>query len=252
MGFYYREYTDKLPLFANGTAGVGGFTGLGHDYADHRTKLYGVSLSKSVAGVSVGAEVSYRQGTNLLMSDLLTVGKEPVGNTLHALVNLVGYAGKTALFDSMVWMGELTYSRLDKVTANQDMYRSVENCNLPVGSASSGVGTLGCSTRDNWGIAVRVEPKWFQVLDGMDLSMPLFYTTGLKGTSPVLFGGYEGNGSYSVGLNADYLNKYNFALAYNGVFAKKKEGPGSTIADTGGIGYWWDRANVTFTFKTSF
>ncbi|MNG24236.1 hypothetical protein D3C84_1089370 [compost metagenome] len=93
---------------------------------------------------------------------------------------------------------------------------------------------------------------WTQVVDGVDLSMPIFYTTGIDGVSPVLFGGYEGNGSYSVGLTAIYQNQYNLALAYNGAFAKHTSGPGDTIADVGGIGYWWDRENVSLTFKTTF
>jgi hypothetical protein len=242
LGFYYREYTDKLPLFA----WAPDFSSFGLDYLDKRVSLSGVSLSKSIAGIAVGAEIAHRRNTGLLMGGFTTVGAEPVGDTWHALLNVVGYAGKTALFDSMVWMGELTYSRLDKVRRNPGNFNSVD-----YGCAVNPL-KLACATKDAVGIAIRLEPKWTQVFDGVDLSMPIFYTTGLDGVSPVLFGGYEGNGSYSIGLTADYQNKYNIALAYNGVFAKKKTGPGNTVADTGGIGDWWDRGNVSLTFKTTF
>ncbi|MNZ18537.1 hypothetical protein D3C78_355520 [compost metagenome] len=242
LGFYHRKYTDKLPLFA----WAPDFSSFGLDYLDKQVTLTGMSLSKNIGGVAVGAEIAHRSNTGLLMGGGTTVGAEPIGDTWHGLINVLGYAGKTALFDSMAWMGELTYSRLDDVKKNAQNFNSVD-----YGCAGNAL-DLGCATKDAVGIAVKVEPMWMQVVDGVDLSMPIFYTTGIDGVSPVLFGGYEGNGSYSVGLTAIYQNQYNLALAYNGAFAKHTSGPGDTIADVGGIGYWWDRENVSLTFKTTF
>lgn len=242
-GLYYREYTDKFPQIVP----AADFSNLGFDYLDKRVTLVGASLSKNIAGIVVSGEVAHRKNTGLLAGPAATIGTEPVGDTWHALVNLVGYVGKTALFDSMVWLGELTYSRLDKVRSNPGSFNSVDY-------ACAGVAAnLGCATKDAVGIALKVEPKWTQVFDGVDLSMPVFYTVGLKGNSPVFFGGYKGDGSYSIGLTADYLNKHNFSLSYNGFLARK------TRADVSGMrvvadatSYFYDRGNVTFTFKTSF
>lgn len=246
-GVYYRQYTDKIPLIVAGP----GFSNFGFDFLDKRTTLVGASLSKNIGGVAVGAEIAHRSNTALLMGSTTTVGTEPVGDTWHALVNAVGYVGKTGLFDSMAWMGELTYSKLDKVSKNARNFKSKDY------GCAGATANLGCADDYSVGIALKVEPKWFQVFDGVDLSMPLFYTTGLKGTSPVLFGGYEGNGSFSLGLTADVKNKYSIALAYNGAFTKHTDGinPATgkpVVLDVGSIGDHWDRGNVTLTFKTTF
>jgi hypothetical protein len=250
FGVYYREYTDKMPqIVLNNT-----FTQLGFNYLDDRVKLTGVSLSKNVGGINFGAEVLRREGTGLLMGGATTVGNEPIGDTWHALVNAVGYAGKTPLFDSMSWMAELTYSEVDKVRKNKQNFKRKGTTATVAGAANCSNAKLGCADHSAVGIALRVEPRWFQVFDGVDLSMPIFYRTNF-GTSPVLFGGYDGNGSWSVGLNAEYLSKYTFTLAYNGYFAKHKDQVASgveSVRDAGALGYHWDRGNVTLTFKTSF
>ena len=249
LGLYYREYTDKIAqIVANPT-----FTQFGFDYPNERSKLVGLSLSKNIGGVVFGSEISHRSNSPLLMGSRTTLGTEPFGDTWHALGNATGFVGKTALFDSLVWMGEVTFSKVDKVTKNRANFKQVGIATgCPV---TNGVGDLGCATGENYGLSVKVEPKWFQVANGVDLSMPLFYRNNY-GSSPVLFGGYDGNGSYSVGLTADVRNKHTFTLAYNGYFAKHKDGLGATgnyqVLDAGALGYNWDRANVSLTYKTAF
>jgi hypothetical protein len=246
VGLYYREYTDKIAqIVADPT-----FTRFGFTYQEDRSKLWGVSLSKNIGGVIIGAEVAHRTDSPLLMGNATTLGSEPVGDTWHALINATGYVGKTALFDSMAWLAEVTYSTVDKVTKNERNFKkkgSATGCPPP--------NDLGCTTADHFGVAVRLEPKWFQVFDGVDLSMPLFYRNNF-GSSPVLFGGYDGNGSYSAGLTAEIFNKHTVTLAYNGYFARHKDGIGATglrqVLDAGALGYHWDRANVTLTYKTAF
>lgn len=243
FGAYVRQYTDKFPQIVP----TADFSNLGFDYLSKRVTLLGLSASKNIGGVVVSGELSHRRNTGLLPSATATVGTEPIGDTWHALVNVVGYAGKTPLFDSMVWMGELTYSRLDKVRSNPGNFNSVDY-------ACAGVAAnLGCATRDAYGIALKVEPKWMQVMDGVDLSMPMFLSVGLHGNSPVFFGGYQGDGSYSLGLTADVRNKYTIALAYNGNLSRKSRGEvnGRRVI-TDATSYYYDRGNVTLTFKTTF
>jgi Protein of unknown function (DUF1302) len=202
--------------------------------------LIGASLSQNIAGVSVSAEVAHRANTGLLMSDLTTLGSEPTGDTWHALINAIAYIGKTPVFDAGALTAELTYSSLDKLKDNPTNFRRDAGC--------LNADKLGCATRQAVGVAVKFEPTWYQVFPGADLSMPLFYTTGIRGTSPVLFGGYKGNGSYSVGLTLDVKSRYNFTLAYNDAFAKHSD----NAATIGGIGAQWDRGWLTFTGKVSF
>jgi len=247
VGIYYREYTDKMPQIVGNVTPTGRQAGF--NFLDDRVELWGLSLSKNIAGISFGAEVSHRKGTGLLMGSRTTVGLEPVGDTWHGLVNALGYVGATPLFDAMSWSAEITYSKLDKVTKNPQNYNGV-------GYGCAAFKSLGCVTDEAAiGFAVKLEPKWYQVFNGVDLSMPLFYRTNDR-TSPVLMGGYDGNGSYSIGLTAEHLNKYTYTLAYNDYFAEHENGIGQnglyTVRSAGALGQHWDRGNVTFTFKTAF
>jgi hypothetical protein len=257
-GLYFRKYTDKLPQIVLGglqaaplALGVPVPASLGLSYQDKRVTLIGASLSTVVKGVSVGAEVAHRIDTPLLMGPATIVGSEPTGDTTHALVNAIAYIGKSPVFDSAALTAELTYSRLGKVKKNPGNFNSVDyGCK---GAAEQ----LGCATRDAWGFTVRFVPTWFQVIPGADLSMPLLYSVGLKGTSPVLFGGYEGGSSYSLGLALDVKAKYNFALAYNGSYARHHNDSVNAIGQRqvgaiGGIGAQWDRGWISFTFKAAF
>jgi hypothetical protein len=256
-GLYYRRYTDKLPQLVLGgfqapPAALGVFipTSFGLSYLDQRVTLVGASVSKQIAGMSVSAEVAHRSNTGLLMGPATVVGSEPVGDTWHALANAIAYFGKTPVFDSAALTGELTYSRLGKVKSNPGNFNSVDY--FCKGAADQ----LGCATKDAWGLAVKFEPQWFQVFPGADLSMPITYSRGLKGTSPVLFGGYEGAYSYSVGLTLDVKGKYSFNVAYNDSYARHTNAVNAlglpAVNTIGGIGAQWDRGWVSFTAKMSF
>jgi len=262
FGAYYRRYTDKLPQLVLG--GVQASTlpaypnivpsSFGLSYRDARAALVGASVTTQVAGLSLSGELTHRSNTGLLMGDATFVGQEPVGDTWHALVNAIAFIGKTPLFDSAALTSELTYSRIDKVKQNASNFRRYGHD--PVSCPTRD--TLGCATRDAWGLAVKFEPTWFQVFGGADLSMPMVVTDGIKGTSSVLFGGYEGNGTYSIGLSLSVKEKYSVALTYSDAFAKHQVGPNAqlggapSVTGVGGIGAQWDRGWVSLTLKTTY
>lgn len=255
LGFYYREYTDKLPQIVAGglQSPIPLPTDIRLSYLQNN-KLYGVSLSKNIADVSVGAEVVYRKNTGLLMADTTLEGMSPRGNTWHALVNGLYLLPRTSWFDGGALIGELTYSRLDKVTANPGNFFALGyNCTAQGAPQDK---WDGCATRYNIGLAVRFEPTWYQVLPGVDLTAPVFVQTGLRGNSPVLFGGYQQFGSYSLGLTATIRNKYTASLQYNGYLLKAKEGINAfglpAVTSVNGVGNTSDRGWVSITLKTSF
>ena len=257
LGLYVRRYTDKLPQIVLGglqsaplALGVPVPTSLGLSYQGHRVTLVGASVSTSISGVSVGAEVARRMRTPLLMGPATFVGSEPSGDTTHALVNAIAYIGSTPLFGAAALTGELTYSQLDKVRRNPQNFNSVDH-------GCRGIpDPLGCATKRAWGLTLRFVPTWFQVFPGADLSMPVLYSVGLNGTSPVLFGGYEGARSYSVGLELDVRSRYSIALAYNGSSARHRVDSVNALGEPqvgsiGGIGAQWDRGWLSLTFKAS-
>ncbi len=280
LGFYYRNYSDKLPqifitavnttpTYFNASTPVGRVVALNGQYqliyADN-IDLWGVSLSKNIAGVSVGAEFSYRRNTPLVSQVLGNVSGTmfsqgdtpgPRGDTFHGLVNAFGTLPKTPIFDTAVYQAELTWSQWDKVRSDPRNLFQAEgqpNC-VNRGLDKSD----GCVTKNFWGLAINFTPTWFQVFPGADLSMPVTWSQGLSGNAATTFGGNEGLGNYSIGLGLDYLQKYRFDLKYIDFYGDTKESPSALFgginavsSQNGFTSLIKDRGAVYLTFKTTF
>ena len=242
-----REFADKMPqLIVN--AATGEYL---TSYADG-VKLYGASLSKQLAGVSVGVDLNYRtnmplnnDGAVVLSSaDLPDRGSvlAPRGKTLHGVFNALGSISRTPLFDAASWVAELSWNRLLSVTSD------------PQGSflGRAGYDQIDRVTKDYFGIGLKFTPKWFQVFPGADLSLPIAYSRGLSGNSAVLGGGNEGSGSYSVGLGLDVYSQYRFDLQYVDYFGDYTTNAAGAATVVSGNGALKDRGAVYLTFKTTF
>lgn len=257
MGFYYRNFTDKLPqvvLGLNGALPTKYNLTWGSDI-----DLYGISLSKQIFGVSIGADLNYRKNM-VLASDTLTVPATRVlepgevvgarGNTWHGVINAIGTVSPTPLWDSGTWSAEFSWNHWSKVTS--DPFNRFKG--------RAGNTAMDAVTKDYYGIAINFTPTWFQVFPGADLSMPLSYSRGLNGNSAVLLGGNEGAGSYSVGFALDLYSKYRFDLKYVDFFGPLVPGangavsvPATATAGANGLTpLLKDRGAIYFTFKTTF
>jgi len=257
LGLYYREFDDKIPavLSPGGT-----FSSLYTAYAKD-VKLTGVSLSTLVGGTAIGAEVVRRENTAL--NTAFGAADLARGDTWHALVNAIAYFGKTPLFDSATLLGEVSYSRLDKLYSDTAaFYNGVgHNCS---GVSGPGGKEDGCSTREAWGISLTFTPTWFSALPQTDVTMPIHFDTGLDGNSPVPFGGNEDSGTWSVGLGFDYQARYKFDIAYSDYFGEYNKsanpffgvvpgiGPTQMGTVNGGNAIIHDRGWLSVTFKTTF
>jgi hypothetical protein len=279
MGLYYRNYSDKVPqilitslnptpIYANANTPLGRVVALNGQYRlvyAEDIDLWGVSLSKNIAGVSVGAEVSYRRNTPLLSRPFGNVAGVPInegdtpgarGDTWHALVNAFGTLPKTPLFDTAVYQAELIYSHWSKVRSGQNVFQAEgqPDCVSRNQNASD-----GCATKDFWGLAINFTPTWFQVFPGADLSMPITWSQGISGNAAVTFGGNENLGNYSIGLALDYLLKYRFDLKYIDFYGDFKVAPNALFGgipavttQNGLTSLLKDRGAVYLTFKTTF
>jgi hypothetical protein len=254
VGAYYRNFSDKLPQVLLTKAGPASTSVYNLIYADNIDML-GFSLAKNIAGISFGAEISYRRNTPL-NSQVLGVApglpapgdtKGARGDTQHLLLNAVGVIPKTALFDTAAWAGELTYSRWSKVRSGENLFNALGYAPC-VGKDKMD----GCVTKDYTGIAVSFTPQWFQVYPGVDLSAPLTYAVGLSGNAATTFGGNEGLGNYSLGLGADVQQKYRFDLKYIDFVGRYKDNGTAVTSVNGLTTYLRDRGFVSLTFKTTF
>jgi len=253
MGFYYRNFADKLPqvLLTRAGPGVSQYNMI---YADN-IQLFGTSIAKNIGGVSTSAEISYRKNTPLNAQVLgVAIGlpsqgdtKGPRGDTLHGLANVIGTIAKTPVFDAATWAAELAWSHLVSVKSGANLF--------------NGVGYAPCVGKDKWdgcatqnyvGIGASFNPTWFQVLPGVDLSAPLTYAIGVSGNAATTFGGNQGLGNYSVGIGADVLQKYRFDLKYIDFLGNYRDNGTVVTSQNGLTTFLRDRGAVSLTFKTTF
>ncbi|HEU4842643.1 MAG TPA: DUF1302 domain-containing protein [Burkholderiaceae bacterium] len=236
--------------------------------------VFGMSLSKSVAGVAVGADLNYRRDMPLNSSPalLMPVGTNPAlmaglnallggqlvvtaanqpgqgqvsgarGDTLHGVLNALGTTAATPLWGASSWIAELTWNRVVKVTQGAEFYKGRD-----------GYTGIDKVSRDYFGLALNFTPTWFQVLPGLDLTMPLNYNVGLSGNSAVNSGGNKHAGNYSVGLGFDLYQKYRFDVKYVDFFGPfATDANGAITSNAGVTPLLKDRGFLALTFKTTF
>lgn len=298
LGFYYRNTTDILPglMVIPGTATLPAATcsalggtplspttclvnknattvadlqkygkaGQYQTYYGNNIQLLGVSLSKSIAGVAVGAEVSYRKNMPLV-SDAINVLPGPLakatpgaiatnaipdhadspgalGNTWHGLVNAIALMPATPFFDTASVTAELAGMYLSSVTQNAAVYKGRESYQQ-----------IDKPTKTYWGLAINFTPTWFQVLPSVDLTMPITWSQGIAGNAATTFAGNKGAGNWSAGLGATIYQKYLVNLNYIGYFGNYTTAAnGSASVFNGTNAALSDRGWVSLTLKTTF
>ncbi|HXZ51113.1 MAG TPA: DUF1302 domain-containing protein [Burkholderiales bacterium] len=259
LGFYYRNFADKLPQTF--LTQVGPNRSIYQLIYKDNIDLWGISLAKNIAGISVGAELSYRHNTPLtsqVLGNAAAAGPiaegttpGPVGDTYHGLVNAIGILPKTGIFDTASWAAELTWSQWAKVTSGANLFQAVGygGCTF---AGRPGDKWDGCATKNYFGLALSFSPTWFQVYPGVDLSAPITYSTGLSGNAATVFGGNEDNGTYTVGVGADVYQKYRFDLKYIDWFGRYRSNGTAVTTQNGFTTLLKDRGFVSLTFKTTF
>jgi len=263
IGFYYREFDDVIPesgVLVSFTDPNNPSTYVFQPTFADDVKVIGVSLGTSVGAMSVGAEVSYRKNGHLnsATSYVVPLGYETGarGNTWHAVVNSVYLLPNSSLWDTGSLVAELGYSRLDKVTKNEELYRAegYASCKDLLDASKKGDKSDGCSTKDYLQLAVNFTPEYLQFMPGWDLKLPMTFNYGLYGNAPSGSAGNEGALTWSVGATGTYLNKYEFALRYADRKADTKYENGRAVGGNGSqstVGVT-DRGYLNLTFKTAF
>jgi hypothetical protein len=236
--------------------------------------IYGLSLSKQIYGVSVGAELSYRQNMPLLSQAVnvlpallvpnspgsIAVGSIPtrgtpgaLGDTMHGVLNGINIFPKTALFDTATLGAELTWMQWLRVTQNEAVFKGRSSYL----NAVDGTEPVDKVTKNFFGLAMNFTPTWFQVFPGVDLSMPLTWSGGLSGNAAVLLGGNKNAGNYSAGVGADIYQKYRIDLKYSGYYGQYAVTRAGMVGfpdvlPNGSLAALSDRGWVSLTFKTTF
>ena len=266
---YINPSAATVPQILAGTIGK-----YGASYAGD-IKLSGLSLSKNLWGVSVGADLNYRENMPLL-SDTVTVLPASLsrvssvlpagtlfampgsgnpggarGNTWHGVLNAFSSFSENPLWDSANLIVELTWNHWSDVTQNAAVFKGRDNY-MVAGPAGTPVTPKDKVTKDFYGVAFNFTPTRFQVLPGVDLSLPMSYSRGLSGNSAVILGGNEGAGSYALGVALDVQSRYRFDLKYVDFLGGTTLNPAQAISSSAGANaLLTDRGFLAFTFKTT-
>lgn len=246
MGFYYRKFDEVHPwlLMVNPDT-----MRLQNTFAE-KVSLIGFSYEKSFGLISTGFEVNQRRDTALLTKGLSMGNKGAKGTITNVIGNMMMQLGSTSVWDSGVLLAEFSYTHLNKVTSNRDLFN---------GESSTCKKLSGCATKNALAFAMLFEPQWLQVFPGVDLSMPLSYTWGISGNPAYQAGTFynQGTNIYSIGVKATYQANTTVALQYNGYRWRPGEtgdngfGMPTYTSNNGAIALN-DRGWVQLTLKTSF
>lgn len=244
VGLYYRNFSDRMPQ-----AHVDTDNGELRFAYPSGIDLVGVSLSKQVLGVSVGAEFSYRHNMPLqsvpvavAAADLPHGGgtRGARGDTLHALLNVLGVITKTPVFDTAQYIVEFNWGNWMTVNQGADVFKGSDSYQL-----------IDRITKNWVSVDVNFAPTFFQVFPGADLTLPMTYSRGLIGNSPTGIMQKDA-GTWSVGASIDFQARHKFDLTYVGYFGDYSVDPVNGLVNNGDPALLKDRDTLSLTYRYTF
>ena len=216
FGLYAAQYHEKLP-FVYVYPGRGVSPGSPADkigeYAlvyPENIQLVGSSFSTTIGDANVGGEISFRQnmplantGSAVLPGMTANANNNPlyaVGNSAHAQFSMINVLSANALWPTASLVAEIAWNRLLSISKN------------PAALDPN-------ATRDASAVRFILEPSYYQVLPGLDITVPLGVGYGLNGNSAVVQGfGVKDGGDMSLGLTGEYLKVWKFTANYTHYF----------------------------------
>jgi hypothetical protein len=224
-GIYAVRANAKSPIvvtnFSNGTY---------YDQFHKGINAFGASISRSVERFNLAAEMSVRNNQDLLSPNAYDLGagaQYAVGRTAHLNVSAFATSlGPSALWSDAMLMAELAYSRVLSIKQGQETLSGCQPTQIGPTCQPNG-------TRNALRTQVLFEPVFFQVVPGVELRVPMGLAYSFKGSrnmvGPAPFA--ENAGSFTLGVNASYLDGWRAGLNYTQFFGQK--GTAFTTGSTG-------------------
>jgi len=255
-GLYAARYHDKTPYFYLGFAPgfpPGAPSTVQAVYAEG-IRTFGASASTVLLGANVAAEVSVRRNTPLVsdptpnflsrsgtgvFADNSGNPGYAVGNTAHVNLSAIYVMPTNPFFQGASLLGELAWNRATSVTWKGSLDPN--------------------TTRDATSARFLFEPAYYQVIDGLDLSVPVGVGYNIDGRSRAIFnfnGGSSHGGDFNIGVNATYHQDWKFGISYvrflgaSGTFLKNNPATNTPI-----LSYAQslaDRDYISFNIKRAF
>lgn len=217
-------------------------------------RLYGLSFATNLpTGTALSGEISYRPNMPVQLNavDMLALINDDVSSPAVASGNnpvtpgmlVRGYNRKEVtqvqltaihLFNqvlgasSLSLVGEIGYTHVGGLESKNELRYGRDNV-FGAGTNASGIACQGqavqpqCNndgyvTKGSWGYRLLSSLDYPDVFQGINLRPSIAFSHDVTGYSPQAGGFNEGAKSVSLGLNADYINKYNASLYYTNFF----------------------------------
>jgi len=253
---YYRSVVLGAPddtLLVTGLGGLEGGSGYFFEYPED-IRLYGVSFQTSIAGTSLGGEISYRPNMPMQITtgSVSVAGLASSGSFIgrnetyapgeyiqgydrkgfyQAQVTAIKFIDRVLGASRLSLVGEIGYNHIEGIgTDPGDTFYGRDSLfgQSPVADgscASEGTGrgaswceTDGFYTSDSYGYRMRASLDYSNVFAGVNLKPTLAWSHDVEGYGPNF---NEDAKSISVGLDADYANKYSAGISYTNFFDGK-------------------------------
>ncbi|MDO8778207.1 MAG: DUF1302 domain-containing protein [Burkholderiaceae bacterium] len=220
-GLYAARYHDKTPAvpvfdLINGNM---------HKVYAEGIKTFGASVTSSIGQLNWALEGSVRDDAPLASDPAVLAGAPfmpasdcsgsasnpcyAIGRTAHLNLSGIYVLNKSGLWDGGALVAELAWNRTLSVTKNP---------------SAVGFGGLDPNTtRDAAAFRMIFEPQYFQVLPGLDLSIPVGLGYNFGGRSSAIFnfaGGASNAGDLSIGIKGKY-REWNVGLSYTSFFGEE-------------------------------
>lgn len=229
FGVYAARYHDKTPYFyltpyafpgtpsppLAGFDPVAGRIGAIAQVYHEGIKTFGASATTSVGQLNLAFEASIRRNASLVSDPQVVLpgvvadnNGSPlyaVGSTAHLQASAVYVLTPTPLWQAGAFLGEVAWNRRLSVDKNP-------------GAIDPN------ATRDAAALRFILEPQYFQVVDGLDIGIPIGVGYNFYGRSSAIFnfnGGSSKGGDFSIGLNATYRSVWQIGLNYTGYYGKQ-------------------------------
>ena len=209
FGLYAIRYHDKSPQFYVYPNGFGVPQTYKLVYPEN-IRAYGASFSNVLGSANVAGEISFRRNTPLVSRlTLLDLAGAPiadndgnpfyaVGNSAHLNLSTIISLSPNALWEGGSLLAEVGWNRRTSITKNPT-------------SLDPNV------DRDAWGFRFVFEPAYYQVLPGLDITVPVGLGYNPKGKSSVVSafnGGVHHGGDLSIGINGVYQTVWKLSAKY--------------------------------------
>lgn len=179
-------------------------------------KLYGASFSTVLFGANVAGEVSYRHRLPVKVTDpnpLNLLGfTYREANVIQAQVSGIYVLPRSFLWDGATFIGEVGFNRVNGLS-NDVLFKD------PTGRISNS------NDKFAWGYVGKFTFDYHQVLNGVDLQVPITYKGNPRGVSSVPGTFAKGQDSLGVGLDFTYQGLYKFGVAYTAFLNGPEQNP---------------------------